>query len=223
MGSARGHAAALEGTLWSVGAGAIAVAAAALVVLPAVQAGPLGRHMMLHIFSMSLLAPLAAIALARRNPARGAGAGAKGLWIATLLQMALLWAWHSPPVFAASETSPAVQIAAHAALFVSALLFWTSVVASRSSWQAMLALLVNGKLACLLGALLVFAPRLLICAAPTDTSASTTGVDDQHLAGLLMIAACPLSYVLTAVCLAAQTLTRLERDGVPRFASRSGL
>ena len=34
-----------------------------------------------------------------------------------------------------------------------------------------------------------------------------------------MIAACPLSYVLTAIVLAAQTMTGLERARSPAFSS----
>ena len=46
-------------------------------------------------------------------------------------------------------------------------------------------------------------------------------LSDQHLAGLLMVAACPLSYVLTAIVLAAQTTSGLERTHSPAFASGS--
>jgi putative membrane protein len=142
----------------------------------------------------------------------------------TLGQMALLWASHSPPIHHAAQASPLAPAALHVALFVSALTFWICIVAASSHWQAMLALLVSGKLACLLGALLIFAPRLLF-----DATASAHGshavpfghatLGDQHLAGLLMIAACPLSYVLTAIVLAAQTMTGLERARSPAFSS----
>jgi len=114
-----------------------------------------------------------------------------------------------------------MSLAAHGALFLSALFFWLSVVSSSRPWSTMLALLVNGKLACLLGALLIFAPRLLICAPQADTETNVVDLTDQHLAGLLMIAACPLSYVLAACVLAGNTLMELERSG-GRLASRAG-
>jgi putative membrane protein len=77
----------------------------------------------------------------------------------------------------------------------------------------MLALIVSGKFACLLGVLLIFAPRPLFepHAAHVGQATHTALMADQHLAGLLMIAACPLSYVLTAVILAARAVTRLEK------------
>ncbi len=72
----------------------------------------------------------------------------------------------------------------------------------------MLALLVSGKLACLLGVLFVFAPRPLLAHAGHFVHAQVLA--DQHLAGLLMIAACPLSYVLTAVVLAVQAVNGVD-------------
>jgi putative membrane protein len=90
------------------------------------------------------------------------------------------------------------------------------------------ALLISGKLACLLGALLIFAPRLLLTSTvsghnmhhgPVDHA---TALADQHLAGLLMVVACPLSYVLTAVVLAAQTMSHLERSALSASARLAG-
>jgi putative membrane protein len=53
-----------------------------------------------------------------------------------------------------------------------------------------LALLLTGKLTCLLAVLLVFAPRALYPHA---------ALADQQFAGLLMLAACPLSYLGAAL------------------------
>jgi putative membrane protein len=204
--------------------GALAVAAAGAVILAFVQLGPLSGHMVAHIAAMNVVAPLAAVGISRHYPKHLPRASAGSLWLVTLGQMALLWASHSPPIHHAAQSFPLAQAALHVALFGSALAFWICIVAASSHWHAMLALLVSGKLACLLGALLIFAPRLLF-----DADASAHGTHampfghatlaDQHLAGLVMIAACPLSYVLTAIVLAAQTMTGLERARSPAFSS----
>jgi putative membrane protein len=111
-------------------------------------------------------------------------------------------------------------------LFVVALLFWLAVIdrARRSALQPILALLLTGKLACLLGALLVFAPRVLY---PDHHVGSdpmlASGMADQQLAGLIMIAACPLSYVMIGVALSARLVGALASGGLsgPSFlASR---
>ena len=204
--------------------GALAVATAGAVILTFVQLGPLSGHMVAHIASMNIVAPLAAVGISRHYAKHLPRAPAGTLWPVTLGQMALLWASHSPPIHHAAQSLPLAQAALHVALLGSALAFWICIVAASSQWQAMLALLVSGKLACLLGALLIFAPRLLFdgAASAHGTHAVPFGhatLADQHLAGLLMVAACPLSYVLTAIVLAAQTMTGLERARSPAFSS----
>ena len=204
--------------------GTLAVAAVGSVILVFLQLGPLSGHMLTHVASMNVLAPLIAVGISRHHPKLLPRASAGSLWLLTLGQMALLWASHSPPLHHAAQSLPLAQAALHVVLFASALAFWLCIVAASSHWQAMLALLVSGKLACLLGALLIFAPRLLLEA---DASAhgshampvGQTTLADQQLAGLLMIAACPLSYVLTAIVLAAQMMSGLERARSPAFSS----
>jgi putative membrane protein len=90
-------------------------------------------------------------------------------------------------------------------ILVSAVVFWLSVCSARPAqwWQAIVALLVTGKLACLLGALLVFAPR------PIYSGHHGFDLADQQMAGLLMLAACPLSYVLAGIVVAVETLGKL--------------
>jgi putative membrane protein len=196
--------------------GAAAVTIAGAVVLALFALGPMSTHMALHIASMNIAAPLAAIGWRSFHPA--SASPNLGLWPATLIQLAVLWAWHSPTLQNTAHTLPTLAAAFHVALFLSALVFWLAVVdAVPSRWQAILALLVTGKLACLIGALLIFAPRLLYEASSHDHVGHGVSVDantalaDQHLAGLLMIAACPLSFILTAIVLAAQALAALRR------------
>jgi putative membrane protein len=111
-----------------------------------------------------------------------------------------------------AASSGLAQLALIAVLGVTAIWFWSAVIAA-ADWRALAALLLTGKLACLLGALMVFAPRdlyelpgltLALCVSGPST------VADQHLAGLLMITACPLSYLVTGVALAAKMLGRLD-------------
>jgi putative membrane protein len=112
--------------------------------------------------------------------------------------MALLWASHTPALHHTASLSLLALVVLHIALFVATLAFWICILnAASSRWHALLALLVCGKPACLLGVLLIFAPRLLLAARgsvhamhhmPGDHVAALA---DQHLAGLLMVAACP--------------------------------
>lgn len=193
---------------------AIASAAAVLltgtIVLAGHDLGHVSMHMAVHIASMSVVAPLvAALAILRRPPQ---GIRSSWLWVATLTQLVLFWTWHSPVVHGFGVSSPVLAAILQAALFLAALSFWFTILGMTGAtrWQAVPALLLTGKLACLLAALLIFAPRTLYDSAGRLVHA--TGhfpvLDDQHLAGLLMIAACPMSYLVAAVIVTVQLIGR---------------
>ena len=158
--------------------------------------GTLSSHMAIHIALMNLVAPLVAIALVKRlRPLSNAAFW----WIATL-QIGALWFWHLPAVQAAASTYSGGALLMHGSLFAVAVLFWTGVLQMRGPgrWQAILGLIITGKLSCLLAALLIFSPRFLYA---SHHHAASMG--DQQLAGLLMITACPVSYVLAGIMIAA--------------------
>ena len=165
-----------------------------------------------HIVSMNVIAPLIAAFIAARRAT--ATTPASWLWSATLLQIVLLWAWHAPAVYNVVAGAPLLQAALHAGLLAISTLFWFSVLSvdDRSRWHTIPALLLTGKLACLLAALLIFAPRTLYDAAghlahSMSQAAKIGALDDQHLAGLLMITACPLSYLVAAVMITSQLIS----------------
>jgi putative membrane protein len=160
-----------------------------------------------HILTMNVVAPMLAIALLAARP-RTAGDGL-GLAAAMASQLVLLWAWHAPPVLDGIAHTPLGLAAMHLSLSAAALWFWLAVLSDRSAlrWRALMALALTGKLFCLLGVLLVFAPRMLYAAhAAAPVFSSGDALADQQLAGLMMVVACPLSYVLAAVVIAARGL-----------------
>jgi len=189
------------------------VLAVGIVTVALVEIGPLSLQMLQHLALMNVVAPLAALLFARRfTPGEP-----NVIWMAGLLQMLLLWAWHAPAVQQATAGSATFQAALFILLTVSAVAFWSAVIAAGASsrWRSLAALMLTGKFACLLGVLLIFAPRDLyglpgLVLALCRTGPST--LPDQQLAGLLMITACPLSYLVAGVILAAQMLARLDLD-----------
>jgi putative membrane protein len=187
-------------------ASAIAVFLGGAAILTTQSFGALSGHMATHILVMNLIAPLLAAALVFLK----AGSPARGLWPVALLQGVLLIAWHGPGIPALAAESPAAHAGLTATLVVAATVFWTMILATAVSapWRAIAALMLTGKVACLLGALLVFAPRLLLSAHPSH--GGPAGLEDQQLAGLLMISVCPLSYIVAGVVIAAQALSRLD-------------
>ena len=193
-------------------AGAALTSAGAVIVIGAIivlsgDLGPQAQHMGLHIIAMNIVAPIiAAIIVADRY---GGDTTPSWLWVATAAQIASVWIAHAPSVQTAAMAFPGIQLAMHGVLLGSALSFWMLLLRLPDArrWHALPALLLTGKLVCLLAALLVFAPRALYGTGHAHGPLTNT-LDDQHLAGLLMIAACPLSYLVAAVVIAVQLLSR---------------
>jgi putative membrane protein len=198
-----------------------AVGIAGVAIVSAFELGPLSTHMARHIAVMNFAAPALAIVLVHHPLARVARPVA--VWATGVLQTLLLWVWHAPVMQYLTMEFPALQMLMDGSLLLSGVGFWTLLLTLSSSarWQAIFLLLLTGKLSCLLGVLLIFAPRHLYTAIPHLQHHSTTmDLADQQLAGLLMITACPLSYVLAGVVLAAQMMADLARSAGARDARK---
>ena len=178
--------------------------------------GFLAEHMAAHIFAMNVVAPLLVLATKRFLPENAKDRLQGSIGPASVAQIVLLWAWHLPRSFAFAAASPAGMAAMHVSLFAVALWFWASVVAEAeaSRWRSLGALLITGKLFCLLGVLLAFAPRPLYAEAAQAHAGGHMVMNllaDQQLAGLLMLVACPLTYVLAGIVIAARWIAEIER------------
>jgi putative membrane protein len=159
-----------------------------------------------HILLMNLLAPAVAVWILHSFPA--AARPARRLGLATLAQVLLLWSAHAPPVLSAAMDSPVLHAAMLVLLTVAALWFWTAVVGvtTHRPWRAIAALLSTSKLFCLLGVLLTFAAHPLYPGMALHGGQAMDPLADQQLAGLMMLIACPLSYLVAAVVLASRGL-----------------
>lgn len=200
----------------AVAIGAAAVLAAGVVVVMLVDMGPRSAHMMHHIAIMNVLAPVFALVIADRAATLlWRAPPARHLWLAAGLQLVLLAVWHLPTTERWGMDAVGGVHLIEASLFAAAVYFWSAIMtlATAQQWQAILALLVTGKIACLLGSLLIFAPRLLTLptASSHHSAHSVATLADQQLAGLLMIVFCPLSYLLVGVVTAAHMLKSLAR------------
>jgi putative membrane protein len=155
---------------------------------------------------MNLLAPLAALHFARSSPSMTRRI--RGLAAPTSVQLLLLWGWHTPPSLAVAMDHPGLHLAMQGSLLVAALWFWSAVVNATAGGQgrAIAALLVTSKLFCLLGVLLTFALYPLYPAMTHHGLHALDPLADQQLAGLLMLVACPLSYLVAAVVVASNWL-----------------
>ncbi len=182
-------------------------AALGLLVLAIAWTGPLPEiahdlfsvHMIQHVLVMNVAARLFATAWLTTAMMGGAP------WLAIVagLQVTALLGWHAPPVVAAAHHDVAMQVLMQVSLFAVALLFWRAVLArrGRDAWPSIIALLVNAKVLCLLGVVLVFAQRPLYGVHGVPEHWGLSALADQQFAGLAMIASCTLFYVATAMSL----------------------
>jgi len=168
------------------------------------NAGVFSRHMIIHIALMTVAAPVLASLLLKLS---AKSASVSTLFAAVTLQAALLFAWHSPLGVGLAMKGHAGTLLMQATLFFSALWFWLTVFNQTGEhlWRAVIALLLTGKLFCLIAVLLIFAPRVLY-----GMTAMPIELADQQLAGLLMVTVCPITYVLAAVVLISRWFQTLS-------------
>ncbi len=93
-------------------------------------------------------------------PVIARAAGRLPLAAATAMQVAVLWAWHAPALYAAALSHDTVFWTMQASLAGSAALFWAGIRRAPAG-ASVLALLATLVLTGLLGALLAFIPRAL--------------------------------------------------------------
>jgi putative membrane protein len=166
-------------------------------------------HIAAHVVIMNVAAPILAFAWARRRG--GAGVAARHAGPAAAVQLALLWSWHAPQVLAWAGASPVAGAAMHLSLAGAAFWFWSAIqsAARRSPAWALACLLVTAKLFCLLAVLLVLSPRPLYPGHGAHSAALLMA--DQQLAGLVMLVACPVVYLLAATVIVARWLADIDR------------
>ena len=151
------------------------------------------QQMLLHVFLMTIFAPaLAYVAISLFG--KRFNSGFVNVWTVALIQALLFLYWHSPVGMAFGMRSQAAALLLQSSLLFAATCFWWQLLSlsKDKTWQAVLALLATGKLFCLVALLMTFAPRSLYPA---------MSLEQQQLAGLIMVVLCPLCYVATSVWL----------------------
>ncbi len=137
--------------------------------------------------------------------------------VAWLIHALVLWAWHAPELFQATQHSEWIHAAQHTSFLVAAVLFWWSLVHARRGpaayGAAILYLFTTALHSGLLGALLTFARTTWYPVYEGRTQAwGLTTVQDQALGGLIMwVPACTI-YILAALALFASWLRESDRQ-----------
>ena len=171
--------------------------------------GMLTRHMITHIFAMSIVAPALAWIW---HPNRYLPVGRSPLIVSTISQLVLFILWHSPAGMQSVAHFALGELLMIGSLLASAVWFWACVfdAVRHDRLEAVPALLLTGKIVCLMAALMVFAPRLLFHGGEATAPAHMAMFRDQQLAGLIMLVACPLTYIGASVYMVARWLSNLS-------------
>jgi putative membrane protein len=147
---------------------------------------------------------------------------ASGGAAATFLHALAIWAWHAPVLFDAAIDNVAMHRFQHLSFFLTAVLFWWSVLwrsdRGVAAWHLFITMLHTGAL----GALMALAPRVLyVMQTRTAHDWGLTPLEDQQLAGLMMWVPAGTIYAGAALIMMARWIAASSRgvENVRRFRS----
>jgi putative membrane protein len=149
-----------------------------------------------------------------------------GAAVAVVLQLLLMWAWHTPRGLALALADDAVHIAMHGSLLAAALLFWGAVLrpllghGAAGVWVSLAALGATMKVNALVCITLMLQPAALYAVYGAGAGAwGLTAVGDDQLGWGLMMLGGSVSYLAAAGALLARGL----ETGAPGRGARTGV
>ena len=139
-----------------------------------------------------------------------------GPLVVWVLHALALWVWHVPSLYEAALRSEAIHAVQHLSFFVTASLFWWSLVHGRFGrigyGMAVFYVFTTAVHSSILGALLTVAPRLWYPIYEARTMQwNLDALEDQQLAGLLMWVPAGVIFLVLGLALFAAWLGEAER------------
>jgi putative membrane protein len=169
--------------------------------LPLARAGMTG-HMAAHMIAVALAAPLLALALrgSAVDPTRLTPVLASALAM-SVVELAVVWWWHVPAVRAVVAHDPLLTCIELASFLIAGTLLWSAVLAVKPEARiaGAGALLLTSMHMTLLGALIGLAPRTLYPGAMHLAPGGLTPLQDQQLAGVVMLLVGGVAYLIGAL------------------------
>ena len=162
---------------------------------------PFATHMAVHMAVVAVAAPLLALGIrgSYRDPVRRAPQVFSPM-LASVLELAVVWFWHTPVLHELARQSALTLIAEQASFLVTGFFLWISVVGGEPENRragGIVALLLTAMHMTLLGALLALSQRPFY--AHPDAGHESAALDDQHLGGAIMLLVGGLSYLVGAL------------------------
>ena len=149
----------------------------------------------------------------RRPALQSAWSALTGPLVVLVLHAVVLWAWHIPAMFEAALRNETIHVLQHLTFFVTAALFWWSLIHGRYGkvgyGAGVVYVFATAMHSQILGALLTFGQRIWY-----PTHAARTGaraLEDQQLAGVVMWVPFGAIFVVIALALFSAWLGEIER------------
>lgn len=132
--------------------------------------------------------------------------------VATAAHGLVLWLWHAPGLYEAALADPLIHYLEHLTMFGTAVLFWWSALGAKRRaalgyGAGVAAMFVTMLHTGLLGILITLAPAPLYS---TYAAAAPGPLEDQQLAGIVMLLPGGLAYLLAGLALLAAWLAAAE-------------
>jgi putative membrane protein len=168
-------------------------------------------HMTMHMAVVAVAAPLLAagirggrLDLARKAPRLFAPIQA------SIVELVIVWAWHTPALHHAARHYTAVFIAEQGSFLIAGCFLWLAAIGGdrldikNRSAAGVIGLLLTAIHMTLLGALLALSPRPLY--AHAGEFSGLRALDDQHLGGAIMLLVGGISYLFGGLWLTLRLL-----------------
>ncbi|NKN08778.1 cytochrome c oxidase assembly protein [Rhizobium laguerreae] len=180
--------------------------------------GSLTAHMIVHMTTVAIAAPLLAIAVGGRRLDPAVHLPWFGPLLASVAELLVVWLWHMPALRRLAETRLDAMLLEQASFLLAGILVWTACFRRHEEGTQRLAgiigLLFTSIHMTLLGVLLTLAPRPLYGVGDVTCLGFVLGRDtDQQLGGVVMLLVGAAAYMLGAIILLADVLKPTSSRG----------
>lgn len=191
--------------------------------LPVLARQSFAAHMAMHMSVVAIACPLLALGITGGplDPLRGNIGRWRSVvlspYIASAIEFVVVWAWHAPRLHHLARNSDAWLMLEQSSFLLVGLLVWLSALGGGARERAAAGvggLLMTSMHMTLLGVLLALASRPLYGHGTAQTAFDMSPLEDQHLGGVVMLAAGGASYLIGALALLATLLAERREDAV---------
>ncbi|MEH7876723.1 cytochrome c oxidase assembly protein [Rhizobium laguerreae] len=180
--------------------------------------GSLTAHMIVHMTTVAIAAPLLAIAVSGRRLDPAVHLPWIGPLLASVAELIVVWLWHMPALRRLAEARLDAMLLEQASFLLAGILLWTACFRRQEEGAQRLAgiigLLFTSIHMTLLGVLLTLAPRPLYGVGEVTCLGFVLGRDtDQQLGGVVMLLVGAAAYMLGALILLADVLKPTSSRG----------